>query len=396
MAITFLEPGGDATQNVASYFTSGGFWGTVSGGALSTAKTVNGHAHSIQYQSNGYGSYVRSVGGTQSQPSQAFNDTGTRANWYGWYNANPAATHDLFRVQKTGGGAVIFSIQITTAGVIQVWNSTTAQIGSNGTLSLPLQQWFRITVAYTITSTTVNTIKVWINGTLIITVTNATLTNTGSADCQFGNTGNDANWTSNCYTSDHYIEQTTSLTDPGAVVVTSKRPVSNGTTNGFTSTTGSGSGYGSGNAPIVNIRPTTTSDSRNVTTSGSTVTEEFNVEGASVGDANITGATILGFGSWVYFKNSVACFAQTILNGTATSTPSIAINSTTTFFVYKTTSTLYAGTGTDVGLIVPTTAGTYNLYQCGIVVAYIPAVPHPPNVMTGFVARQAVNRASTF
>ena len=51
------------------------------------------------------------------------------------------------------------------------------------------------------------------------------------------------------------IEQTS--LDPGAILVTAKRPFTNGTTeDGFTTQIGaSGSGYGSGHTPQVNERP---------------------------------------------------------------------------------------------------------------------------------------------
>ena len=181
----------------------------------------------------------------------------------------------------------IASVKITSTGVLQLWNRLNDnQIGSNGA-TLSTGQWYSITLAYTIISTSVNRFELFVNSVSTISVTNATLTSTGSTGVKIGNQNNNA--TLDFRTSDHYVDDSSSLTDTGDIWVTAKRPVSNGTTNGFSTQIGSGgSGYGSGHSPQVNERPLSTTNGWSMVGAGSAVTEEYNIEGKSVGDINIS------------------------------------------------------------------------------------------------------------
>lgn len=361
MAVTFLEPGGDADflLNIAN-----GFWGsTASGASIATDFVHGGHIKSVKYAVGGYGGWVSSKSGSAS-------DAGTRVSFYAYFNALPAASTAtiLWITQAPGASTPCYKLKLTTAGALQLTNSSNAQIGSNGsTLSTGI--WYRISLAYTVSSTSVNSFRVFVNGTSSISATNATLVNISSGAATFGNV--DSNGGLDMRSSDHYVDSSASLADPGNIWVTAKRPVSNGTANNFTTQIGSGgSGYGTGHSPQVNERPLNTANGWSIVAVGAT-TEEYNIEGKSVGDINISSATIVDYAGWVSAKALLSETASIIVNNAASN---IALTSTIALFTAVAGSSSYpAGTGTDIGITTSATATTVSLYECGIIVAYIPA-----------------------
>src|ERR1035437_5336425 len=354
MATTFLEPGGDADFLVGA---TNGFWAFSAGGATVATDFVHGnHIKSIKYTSTGSAVYVRT-------PNGAVNDSGTRISMYIYLVALPTGTSVLFRP-----GTTVWQMKITSAGVLQLFNAT-VQIGTNGA-TLSTGQWYRISIALTVTSTTVNRFEVFVDGVSSISVTNATLSGTGTSNFQIGNTSNDA--TLNFRSSDHYIDNSNSLTDTGNILVTAKRPVSNGTTNGFSTQIGSGgSGYGSGHSPQVNERALSTTNGWSMVGAGSAVTEEYNIESKSAGDIDISAATIVDWLGWASMKSLVGETVQMIINGSSVAQ---AITSTTTLYTkIKGSATYPAGSGADIGITTDTSLTTVSLYECGVIVAYIPS-----------------------
>ena len=360
MATTFLEPGGDADFSVA---TTNGFWNNAGGTPVVASDFVHGtHQRSINYQTNGFKGII-------SVLAQA----GSRISFYIYINTLPSATASI--VATVDQPVTVFttpSIRITSAGVIQLWrDGTAAQIGTDGP-TLNTGQWYRISLAYTITSTTVNRFELFVNGTSAVSVTNATLTNIGVASFRIGNITPNAAFS--IRTSDHYIDNLTSLVDTGDIWVTAKRPVSNGTTNGFTTQIGAGgSGYGTGHAPQVNERPLSTTDGWSMVGAGSAITEEYNIEGQGVGDITTVGGTIVDYTGWVSASSLAGEIASIIVNNV---TSNISLTSTNTLFTKIAGSTSYpAGTGTDIGIITTTALTTVSLYECGVIVAFIPPLP---------------------
>jgi hypothetical protein len=179
---------------------------------------------------------------------------------------------------------------------------------------------------------------------------------------------------------DEYIDNRTNKTDPGNVRITAKRPNANGSINNFTTQIGSGnSGYGTGHSPQVNERPLSTTNGWLISTTA-TLAEKYNIEAASVGDINITGAAIVDFMGWVY----------TAIDSTADS-PSqhIAVDGVNTTIILTTLPAMYtqvagkttypARTGTDIGMNTTFTTNAHltSLYECGILVAYILPTNNP-------------------
>lgn len=360
MATTFLEPGGDATFNVGTTANGSGLWGGVSGTTPTVVTDfVNGtHIKSIKFPVN-IVSLVKTPNGTLS-------GSGSRSSFYLYINALPTGIATVARVDQNSGVNTIAQIKLTSAGVLQMFEAT-VQIGSNGS-TLSTGKWYRISLALTVTSTTVNRFELFVDGSSSISVTNATLTNAAPTTFSIG-TGSPADTTFDRRYSDFYIDNSSSLTDPGNIWVTAKRPFSNGTTNGFTTQIGAGgSGYGTGHAPQVNERPLSTTNGWSMVGAGSAITEEYTVEGKSVGDMNITGLTIVDIGGWIYSSSLAGETASLILSG---ATSNVALTSTNTMFTAFAGSTTYPAGGTDIGMVTTTAITTVSLFECGIMVAFL-------------------------
>ncbi len=358
MATTFLEPGGDATFNVA-LTSAGGLWGALfTTPSIATDFVHGSHIKSISYRP-GFGDAVET-------PVGVIADSGTRGSVFIYLNALPSSTTTIISYRNNGGNAI--AVRLTSGGVLQLWNAAVAQVGSNGS-TLSTGVWYRLCVAYTVTSTTINEIRLFKDGTIDISVTNGTFAGTGFDRLRIGNVS--TNSTLDIRTSDLYVDNSSALTDTGQIWVTAKRPNANGTTNGFTTQIGSGgSGYGTGHSPQVNERALSTTNGWSIVGAGSAVTEEYNIENLATGDINLTGAVIIDYMGWVSAKTLSAETASIIVNNV---TSNISLTTTITVFTKIAGSASYpAGTGTDIGIITTTALTTVSLYEAGIIVAYRP------------------------
>lgn len=364
MATTFLEPGGDADFAVTS---GNGFWGLVSGSTTIATDFVHGnHKKSLSFPAGT--NYVKA--------SAVVADAGGRVSFYLYKNTNSSGSSRFLQITEASVGAILFGLAVTNTGILQLQNGAGTQIGSNGT-TLVNGLWYRISIAFTITSTTVNRFEVFVNGVSNISVTNGTISTTISSNVLFGSLSGDASF--NIRGSDFYIDNSSSLTDTGDIWVTAKRPNVNGTTNGFATQIGAGgSGYGSGHSPQVNERPLSTTNGWSMIGAGSAITEEYNIEGLTVGDFSLLNASIIDYVGWVSASALASETASIIVNGASSN---ISLTSTITFFTKIAGSTTYpAGTGADIGIITATTLTTVSLYEAGVLVAFIPGatLPKPP------------------
>lgn len=371
MSTTFLEPGGDATGNVA-ITTAGGFWSGINGSPAVATDFVHGtHQNSIKYRtSNNDAEWI----------DGAVSDSGTRLSLFVYINALPSSNSSFVNFQ-TSGGANVFFLRFSTTGQIILVNGGVTIIGTS-TNTVPTGTWARISIAYTITSTSVSRFEIFINGTSALSLTNPTLTNTGTFRVLMGNNG--SNSTLDFRTSDFYVDNSSSLTDPGNIWVSAKRPFSNGTTNGFTTQIGAGgSGYGTGHAPQVNEVPLSTTNGWSMIGTGSAVTEEYTIEGQSVGFVSTAGGTIVDFEGWVDASSVTSETASIIVAG---ATSNISLTSSATLFTKIAGSTTYPVGGTDIGIVTGTTVTTVGLYECGILVAFIPAQVSTTNLLSALGA----------
>lgn len=360
--MTWCEPGGDAT------FDTGLFKGHGSGGALSVVTDHVHGTHVKSLQSSGVTSNVYNY--LESTSTQA----GGRISVWIYINAFQSNVSDgsLFALEQANDGNTIYEVRISKAGILRLYKSgaPATQIGTDGsTLSTGI--WYRLTLAWTITSTTVNHVTLFKNGVSDIDVVNNTLTTINSNDAVFGNFAG-ANNSPDVRYSDIYCDNSTSLTDPGNIWVTAKRTFSNGTTNGYTTQIGAGgSGYGTGHSPQVNERPQSDTNGWSIIGAGSAITEEYNIENQATGDINITGATIVNYMGWIRSKALASETGNIIVNGVSSN---ISLTSTTAYFTQIAGSSTYpAGTGSDIGEITSTALTTVSLYEAGVIVAYIPS-----------------------
>lgn len=371
MTTTFLEPGGDA-----NFLASGGinsFWDS-NANAIATDFVHGSHIKSISTASGTFNSMDTTIGSAA--------DAGTRLSFYVYFATLPTSGKQNFALFRDSvGGTNCFSITVQSTGVLQLWRGyNTAQIGSDGA-TISAGVWYRISLAYTITSSSVNRLELFVNSVSSISVTNATIV-VGATNVRFGN--NTVN-TSSIRFSDFYMDNSSSLTDTGNIWVTAKRPNANGTTNGFTTQVGAGgSGYGSGHSPQVNERPLSTTNGWGITSVGSAITEEYNIESKATGDIDISTATIIDTMGWVSFQANIAETINIIINGTNYS--QAATTSATLYKKFVGSSTYPAGTGADIGVQTDTTITLTNLYECGVLVAYTPYVaPVPSNSFFNFM-----------
>lgn len=358
MAITFIEPGGDATYTVT---TTNGTWPTLLGTVPTVASDFvhSTHTRSLKPGINAQSQLLTETG--------TISDAGARISLRVYINVLPNATAQIFHL-RSSSGAVTNSLMITSAGVLQLWKGTsTSQIGSDGA-TLSTGAWYRLSLAYTITSASVNRFELYVNGASSISATNAAST-VGTSRPAFGNVAADT--TFDWRISDVYVDNDNTLTDPGDVYVTAKLPFANGTASDFTTAVGgtTGSGYGTGHAPNVNERALNTSHAYAVTTSGVAASSEtFSIEPAATGDFDLSSVTILGVLGWVSAKSLANMTAMLVLNGVSFST-----NLTSTIAVARkiSGSNTYPSGGDAIGLTTDAiTATTVTLYEAGIMIAY--------------------------
>jgi hypothetical protein len=362
MAVKFLEPSGDADFAVAD--AAGlGFWNIVSGAAVATDFVHGTHVKSIKYRPANNDKVQTTAG--------VISDTGTRISLYIYIVALPSSTASMFAIPQTTTANDTLRIRITSGGVLQAWNNS-SQVGSDGS-TLSTGVWYRLSLSYTISSTTVNRFELYNNGVSDISLTNITLGFTTSSILQIGNLS--ANSTLDFRSSDHYVDDSSALTDPGNIWVTIKRPVSNGTAVEFTTQIGSGgSGYGSGHTPQENERPFSTTNGWRVSNT-TRVTEEYTIEAASVGDIDMTGGTLIDMmGFIVASVNSTADSPvhRMIIGGT---TFAKTMGTANAIFTQIAGSSTYPTGGTDIGIDAQftTTPHQTRLYEAGVIMAFIPA-----------------------
>lgn len=355
-ATKYLESGTDATRGLEFYTSTSG-----------TVASATDQSHT------GPRAIKLSTGSPATAATAQINavlaDAGRRTNV--WFRCDTwGGTPHILRFNDTSGNNII-AIQRLNSGAtgalsIVPGGATTV----NGTTVVTTNTWNRLTVSYTITNTTTFQIRMYLNGVLEATATAGTLTRTGTSALVLV-AGSTLGANANCWFDDLYVDDGTDYADPGNILVTAKRPTANGTLNQFTTQVGAGgSGYGSGHAQQVNEQPLSTTNGWSVIGAGSTSTEEFTIEGQTVGDVDLTGTGIIDIAGWIYSSAALAETGQIVLNG---ATSNVALTTTNTLFLAYAGSTSYpAGTGTDIGEVTDTTVTTVRLYECGILIAYQP------------------------
>jgi hypothetical protein len=263
----------------------------------------------------------------------------------------------------------LYCVQLGTDGKLSITDNGGTPIAT-GTTVLSVNTDYRISVAHNIVHNTAWVVTVYLNGVQEVTKDQGAIGSSQPAMLahQWQN-----HVTGSLYIAHTVVDDGSSGEIGGGVAnfkVAAKRPLSNGTTNGFTTQIGSGgSGYGTGHAPQVNELPLSNTNGWSMVGAGSAVTEEYTLEGAAVGDQDLTGATIAEVVGWIDAKSLASETASMVIAG---SSFNVALTSTETAFFQPAAQSTYPSGGAGIGLITTTALTTVSLYECGVSIVYTP------------------------
>ncbi len=369
MALKWADPGGSAT---------GGTQMITAPAVRFTAQTsvVNGQAYAYLLDTGN-----PAAGQTGKSGMSVLQAAGNRISMFVRYNTLPSLSTGMriFGVTPAAGATTLLVLSIGTDGLLRLYtNNVTTILGAAGGTTLAANTWYRVALSYAIVTTTNWSAKVYVDGVLEMTRTNAdgTLSSAVPGDIVHNitaGTGNDRH----IYLSDIYVDDVTDQSDPGNVRVTAKQPTTN-TTNGWDTVIGTGA---------VNERPVSTTNGwSHVNTTD--VDQDYDIQGPAVGDANLDGALIIGSFGWIWATVSSLTgnpSSNVIFNGALEAgawDPAVA--GTAQFFISTIlTSAVYPNNvnGKNVGSSSSVIAADTLLYDCGVILAYIPGVPIPPGLM---------------
>jgi hypothetical protein len=211
MAITFLEPGGEATLDAS-------LWDSVSGAV--SADTTFYRTGSSALKLDRTGSNVSAF----VFKSAVLADAGRRIGFACCITDFPTAQASIVNAVSSGATNIV-QVQLTTSGVLRLLNSSGVQVGSDGPV-LTKNTWHLVTLAYTITSSTVNELRLYVDGAIAITVSNGTLGTIVTSRLTFSAPTGASRV---MWIDDIYVDDSTALTDVGDVRIAVKRPASNNT-----------------------------------------------------------------------------------------------------------------------------------------------------------------------
>lgn len=295
-------------------------------------------------------------------------DSGSRITFYARFTSvSPSQDFGIFVPVNSSDATAAFGLALRTTGKLAIFNTSgTITAGTTGTTVLSPNTDYRISIVYTITSSSVDTITVYLNGNVEISVSNITVAAATATTFELGisDSPHSPGVAMSAYFAHIFVDNGSSG-DPGDIRVTAKRPLSNGSANNWT-TNGSAGAYGSGNARYVNERPLNNTDYMSTTGTSSQV-EEYSIEGASAGDIDISSKNIFDYMGWVDANASTTLTANIIL---ANSASNVSLTTTENIFYKIAGSTTYPAGNTDIGMNAGTAAGTKKFYEGGIMVAY--------------------------
>jgi hypothetical protein len=357
-SLTIVSDGGDGPGAVDTY------WGT--SGTVTADASVS-HTGPRSYKFDSAAGAV-----TRISRSGVLADNGIRGSVWVRFDNLPGSTVEVIQC-LTSGGTAIWSIRLQSDGklLLVAGGSTT------GTTVLSTGAWYRIGWANTITSTTVHSERVWIQpsgGTAALEFSkdnNGTLGATAQNQIRLG-------WVANpgaskiCYFDDIAADFGTDLTDIGDVRVTAKLPAAAGANNDFNTLVGSGTNRWD----RVSERPVSATNAISHT-AATVVRENFTLQGASAGDVDISGKTVMGFIGWSYAKRG---------SGTPTGTYYLTVNAvdtavtlTTTDAYYHsaiTTTATYPSGNQGIGMVSDGSVSV-TMEECGVLVAYLQSAAAP-------------------
>ncbi len=353
MAITFIESGTSASQGLE-------WWPTTTGTVASaTDQTINS-PRSIKCTSGAAGATA-----AVTTPNGVLADAGSRYSLYVRFESLPTTNQLLLFGTLDSGGANVYLVGVSTAGVLTVYKAPGGVVTSIKTGStLAAATWYRISVAHVITTTTNYTVKVWVHGILDITATNADaalstiVTSAIRAGWRSASEGN----LKSVWLAHGYADDSSALTEPGAnqrdLWVTYKAPT---TTNSNSFDTNLGT-------QAVNERPFSTTNGKQHAAISSAA-QNYAIQDTATGDAAITGCTILGFGAFIWAKATAGGAGTPKITNNGSDT-AITLTSAAALYTNYTASATYPSNAATVGMVATNNADDTFLYECGMLIAY--------------------------
>ncbi len=297
-----------------------------------------------------------------------FLDTGdlgsnaTRSSVYFHFPDLPQSTVTLLRVKPDSGGSSRIEVRVTSTGVLQLFDTSSIQVGSDGS-TLSEDTDYRIALVLDDGSPT-QAIKVFLDGVEDITATGV---DDGAGGLSFLDVGwIDAPGSNRFVNVSHiYVDDVTDLTDPGDIRVTAKLPLNSGGTNGWDGEQASGA--------AVDDRPILETTGHLHAGSDDQV-ESSDIEAQANGDEDLTGATIVGHTGWVWAdRESGGAGSPSILVNDIETLITLAVG-TPAIFIDLNTSSSYPNGGTDeIGMHSTNGSANTNWYEGGILIIYTPA-----------------------
>lgn len=351
----WMESGTDATQGFQFWQSTGGTTDTAISSDTTVAKTG---PRSIKVSSG-------TANGTSfAENRTGFSDTGTRVSAYFYFDDLPTSNISILRITNSTYNDIA-TIRLNSTGTLSVLNSSALGTGST---TLSADTWYRISIAYVITSTTDFDIKVFINGTPeIILSDSATLTYTSTNRMRIGWNAAPGAGEKVLHFDDIYIDNGTDATDPGDIRVTAKLPntVNN---NGFDTTTGTGA---------VNERPLSTTNRMTDTTSNTPgALQDYTLQTAATGDVDLSSSqvvTLVARTAWVWASRQSSCTVTTeasiIDNGTETT---ITLTTSAAFYSVITDSGSYPSNAQGIGMRAVDGTCDTAFSEGGTLIAYKP------------------------
>lgn len=370
MATEFIESCGaalfDTRPSAISGNFAGTFWDVLSGTGTWTVESTIVPSQAIR--SLKFTNATPAAGAIVASPLDVCAAAGGRVSIY-----------QRMEVLATGSpGGFILSVQpdwdiklyATLAGELLIRSGTT-NIVTSASSFVAAEEWHRYSMSWTITDSTTYTIRVFLDGAEVLTVTNGSALTTSALNgiLQVGvNTAyGDANsvWVAHVYADD-----LTSLTDTGDIKVTAKRPAAVNN-NQFGTTIGTGA---------VDERPISETNGKSEE-GASIVSQDYTLETASEGDVDITNSIIVSYCGWVWTKAGAgtAGSPQLKFNGINS-----AITLSTTSAVYQSPlidSNIYPSDAAGIGMVSSGADADTLFYEAGSVVAFAPLVESVDDIL---------------
>jgi hypothetical protein len=336
MATKFLESGSAATFDMKFWTSEGGAGAATSdAGPPRSIKLTNFH------QLNKTNVWTPSGNVSQGRVSFRFK-----------MEALPGGQNSVLLL-----GPCNIGTEVTSAGVLKYTAPGGTVTGS--TISASVE--YRLSVAWTTdTSQSVNEIRWYLDGVLDGTNSNVLLSPGGVADIRISDPGN------NSFFRDVFADDSNSLADIGDIRVTAKLPASNNV-NQFTTAIGANPSN-----RWTNVNERALSETNGWLDAVNSDRENYGIEGLSAGDVDLTGKTLVARTAWIWAKGAVGGLGSPKITNNGVDT-AIVLTGSPALYTNIVDSASYPAAADTIGMVSAGAADATSLYECGMLIAYIPA-----------------------